>query len=190
MRSVGFCVVALALGASSARAWQAVVVPNEIQQPGTQPLEVGPLDPPSFCDNCHGGYDEAVEPAFTWRGGMMSQATRDPIFWATVAVAEQDFSGSGDLCLRCHTPNGWIAGHSTPTDGSGFDRIRVIATTGEPPAFPPGAKNGRFTFYATEQDREQVASAVRGIVLKKAGTDTPAPAGAVAYTELRLRIQK
>jgi hypothetical protein len=49
---------------------------------------------------------------------MMSHATRDPIFWATMAVAEQDFDGSGDLCLRCHTTAGWLAGRSTPTDGS------------------------------------------------------------------------
>jgi len=49
---------------------------------------------------------------------MMAHATRDPIFWATLAVAEQDFAGSGDLCLRCHTPDGWLGGRSTPTDGS------------------------------------------------------------------------
>jgi hypothetical protein len=51
---------------------------------------------------------------------MMAQATRDPIFWATVAVAEQDFDGAGDLCIRCHSVDGWINGRSTPTDGSGL----------------------------------------------------------------------
>jgi hypothetical protein len=51
---------------------------------------------------------------------MMSQAGRDPLFWATVAVAERDFSGSGDLCLRCHASDGWVSGRSTPTDGSGL----------------------------------------------------------------------
>jgi hypothetical protein len=51
---------------------------------------------------------------------MMAHAGRDPIFWATMAVAEQDFDGSGDLCLRCHATAGWIAGRSTPTDGSGL----------------------------------------------------------------------
>ncbi|MBW2273708.1 MAG: hypothetical protein JRG96_10575 [Deltaproteobacteria bacterium] len=49
---------------------------------------------------------------------MMAQAGRDPIFWATMAIAEQSFDGSGDLCLRCHATAGWIAGRSTPTDGS------------------------------------------------------------------------
>ena len=48
----------------------------------------------------------------------MANAGRDPIFWATVAIAEQDFGGSGDLCIRCHSTAGWLRGHSTPTDGS------------------------------------------------------------------------
>ncbi len=96
----------------------ALTVPNEIQQPGTQPGQVGNLETPDKCDNCHGGYNKAVEPAFNWRGSMMANAGRDPIFWATLAIAEQDFDGSGDLCLRCHSTAGWHAGRSTPTDGS------------------------------------------------------------------------
>jgi len=51
---------------------------------------------------------------------MMANATRDPIFWATLAIAEQDFDGAGDLCLRCHSTSGWLEGRSTPTDGSGL----------------------------------------------------------------------
>lgn len=98
----------------------ATVVPNEIQQPGSQPGEVGNLESPDKCDNCHGGYNQAVEPAFNWRGSMMANAGRDPIFWATLAIAEQDFDGSGDLCIRCHSTGGWYAGRSTPTDGSGL----------------------------------------------------------------------
>jgi len=35
-------------------------------------------------------------------------------------VAEQDFDGAGDLCIRCHSTAGWMAGSSTPTDGSGL----------------------------------------------------------------------
>lgn len=96
----------------------ALVVPNEIQQPGTQPREVSNLETPDKCDNCHGLYDPAVEPAHNWRGSMMANAGRDPIFWATLAVAEQDFDGAGDLCIRCHSTAGWMAGRSVPTDGS------------------------------------------------------------------------
>ena len=50
----------------------------------------------------------------------MANAGRDPIFWATLAVAEQDFDGAGDLCIRCHSTAGWLGGRSTPTDGSGL----------------------------------------------------------------------
>lgn len=99
-------------------AYAATIVPNEIQQPGTQPREVSNLESPDKCDNCHGGYNKAVEPAFNWRGSMMANASRDPIFWATLAIAEQDFDGAGDLCIRCHSTGGWYGGRSTPTDGS------------------------------------------------------------------------
>jgi hypothetical protein len=99
-------------------------VPPEIQMPGTQPNEVSSFESPDKCDNCHGGYDEARaysnEPAYGWRGSAMGNAGRDPIFWATLAIAEQDFDGAGDLCIRCHSAGGWIAGRSTPTDGSGL----------------------------------------------------------------------
>jgi len=95
-------------------------VPEDIKQPGTQPGEISNLESPDKCDNCHGGYNAAVEPAHNWRGSMMAHAGRDPVFWATLAVAEQDFDGSGDLCLRCHAPAGWLGGRSTPTDGSGL----------------------------------------------------------------------
>jgi hypothetical protein len=98
----------------------AETVPTDVQQPGTQPGEIGNLESPNKCDNCHGGYNAAVEPAHNWRGSMMANAGRDPIFWATVAVAEQDFDGAGDLCIRCHSTGGWLAGRSTPTDGSGL----------------------------------------------------------------------
>ena len=111
------------LMAFAATARAADTVPADIQQPGTQPNEVGNLETPDKCDNCHGGYDAAVEPAHNWRGSMMANAGRDPIFWATVAIAEQDFDGAGDLCIRCHSTGGWLAGRSTPTDGS---------ATGEP----------------------------------------------------------
>jgi len=100
------------------------VVPNEIKMPGTQPNEVQNFESPDKCDNCHGGYDASGaysnEPAFGWRGSAMGNAGRDPIFWATLAIAEQDFDGAGDLCIRCHSAGGWIAGRSTPTDGSGL----------------------------------------------------------------------
>lgn len=103
--------------------YAAIVVPPEIQMPGTQSKEVKNFETPDRCDNCHGGYDTSTypqEPSFGWRGSAMGNASRDPIFWATLAIAEQDFDGSGDLCIRCHSAAGWYAGRSTPTDGSGL----------------------------------------------------------------------
>jgi hypothetical protein len=114
--SLGLAWSGLTVGVAGA----ADTVPTDIQQPGTQPNEVGNLEAPDKCDNCHGGYNSSVEPAHNWRGSMMAHAGRDPIFWATLAIAEQDFDGAGDLCIRCHSTGGWLAGRSTPTDGSGL----------------------------------------------------------------------
>lgn len=102
-------------------AWSANIVPNQIKLPGTQPNEIVSLDTVETCANCHGNYDQNAEPLHNWRGSMMAHAGRDPIFWATLAIAEQDFDGAGDLCIRCHNAAGWLDGRSTPTDGSGLD---------------------------------------------------------------------
>jgi hypothetical protein len=97
------------------------VVPTtmrDVKMPGTQPHEGAILaDPDGSCGTCHGGYDPDVEPWYTWRGSMMSQAARDPFFYACMAVAEQDAPNSGDLCIRCHSPGGWQEGRSVDTSG-------------------------------------------------------------------------
>ncbi|MFQ5414994.1 MAG: hypothetical protein ACE5E6_11100 [Phycisphaerae bacterium] len=92
-------------------------------RPGTQPDESGGLDfapiQTSYgCSFCHELGDPEV-PVFTrWAGSMMGQSARDPLFHACLAIANQDATDSGDICLRCHTPGGWLAGRSVPTDGS------------------------------------------------------------------------
>ncbi len=91
---------------------------NDFMLPGSQPLESGTFADPGQCDNCHGGYDTAAEPAFNWRGSMMAHAQRDPLYLACVAIANQDAPEVGDLCIRCHAPVGWLEGRSEPTDGS------------------------------------------------------------------------
>jgi len=90
---------------------------DDFAMPGSQPLDSGTLEGPSGC-NCHEGFNSAVEPMFNWQGSMMAQSMRDPLFLATMAVANQDAPESGDLCLRCHTPKGWLEGRSEPTSGS------------------------------------------------------------------------
>jgi hypothetical protein len=97
------------------------IVPTTLRDfdlPGSQPLEAGILNPPGACEVCHGNYDSAVEPHFNWQGSMMSQASIDPLFEACLAIANQDAPDSGDLCLRCHIPRGWLQRRSIPTDGS------------------------------------------------------------------------
>jgi hypothetical protein len=109
----------------------ATTVPIEVQMPGTQPSDnVASVNLNTDCDQCHLNTDPAVTIVPDWRGSMMSHAGRDPIFWATLAVAEQDFDGSGDLCLRCHTMAGWLAGESTPTDGSAISTAHAAEGVG------------------------------------------------------------
>ncbi len=117
-------VVSLLLAAS---AHAADTVPTDIQMPGTQPGEVAGFEAPNKCANCHAGYNDANtigepqdEPVTGWRGGAMGNAGRDAIFWATVAVSEQDFDGSGDCVSAVTAQGGWYDERSTPTDGSGL----------------------------------------------------------------------
>jgi hypothetical protein len=95
---------------------------HKLFMPGTQPGEAGTFESPGKCDNCHGGYNQAVEPAYTWRGSMMAQAARDPLWLACLTTANQDSiyavgnPNAGDLCIRCHSPTGWLEGRSDPTN--------------------------------------------------------------------------
>jgi hypothetical protein len=92
---------------------------RDFDQPGTQPFEHGvDLRGPNNCSACHGNYDVNAEPDFVWKGSMMANSSRDPLFEACLTIANQDAPSSGDLCLRCHIPAAWTAGRSNPTDGS------------------------------------------------------------------------
>jgi hypothetical protein len=102
---------------------------RDFDMPGSQPLELtAALTSPQECASCHGGYDPNVEPYFNWQGSMMAHSSRDPLFEACLAIANQDAADSGDLCLRCHVHNGWSQGRSVPTDGSALldsDKVGV-----------------------------------------------------------------
>ena len=91
---------------------------RDFDMPGSQPFEAGTLNNPGACAVCHANYDKNVEPYRNWQGSMMSQASRDVLFKANLVIANQDAPDSGDLCLRCHLPRGWLRGRSVPTDGS------------------------------------------------------------------------
>jgi hypothetical protein len=102
-------------------------VPTTIEDffvPGTQPFNPDlPGSPERIrsvneCQLCHGNYSVDHAPVDTWKASMMAQATRDPLFHACLAVAEQDAAFVGDLCLRCHSTRGWLEDRSTPTNGA------------------------------------------------------------------------
>jgi hypothetical protein len=106
---------------------QQVQVPATLQDffvPGTQPLALNdPIQSSPNCATCHGNYDEVSEPLRRWSASMMGQAGRDPIFYAALAIANQDVDFGGEICLRCHAPGAWLAGRSTPTNGSALDPL-------------------------------------------------------------------
>jgi hypothetical protein len=95
---------------------------------GTQPGLMVAMEPAADCANCHRSQqagDGEFMPHDTWSGSMMAHATRDPLFWAALDVANADaeaegFPGVGDFCLRCHTPTGWLEGRVRKTFGGGI----------------------------------------------------------------------
>ena len=112
--------------AGAAFAWSPLAVADDplLRMPGTQPAQGINLEAPGRCLNCHAGYNSAVEPGHNWKGSMMAQASRDPIFWACMTVAAQDSiwalgnPNAVDLCERCHFPTGWLQGRSDPPNAS------------------------------------------------------------------------
>jgi len=102
---------------------------RDFDMPGTQPMQAGSeFASPQSCATCHGNYSPAVEPYRNWQGSMMAHASRDPLFEANMAIANQDAPDSGDLCLRCHISNAWLQGRSVPTSGGAVlatDKIGV-----------------------------------------------------------------
>jgi hypothetical protein len=95
------------------RAWALDFTPH-----GTQPGLSWSLEPASTCMDCHRSSDPSnasFMPHSSWGGSMMANATRDPLFWAALDIANQDAQsigkpGVGDYCLRCHTPAAWLKG--------------------------------------------------------------------------------
>ncbi|GJM09136.1 MAG: cytochrome c [Lysobacteraceae bacterium] len=102
----------------------AVAGPVDFTPHGTQPGLFYPMTEPRNCSDCHSidafpvERGEEFSPQDTWRGSMMANAARDPLFWAALDVANNDMPGVGDYCLRCHSPVGWLNGRVSK-DGFG-----------------------------------------------------------------------
>lgn len=113
-------------------------VPN----PGTQQQELTNITAPGefnvfefvvTCAGCHGGsIDQHTAHFSNWAGGNMASAARDPIFRANQigvnntiqAVTGRD--GAGNVCMRCHSPNGWLSGRFDPSLGGKADASNMI----------------------------------------------------------------
>jgi len=123
-------------------------VPNA----GTQQQELTNITAPAewnvfefvvTCGACHAGtVDQHTAHFGNWAGGNMASAARDPVFRAaqisannTVkAVTGED--GAGNVCFRCHSPNGWLSGRFEPSlggksDGSTMIQSILLSTDGE-----------------------------------------------------------
>jgi len=119
MRLTPLSIAAALLGAASPALAQIAATPDDFHQPGTQPGTLNStIRSYNECTFCHAGYDADQEPYTRWSGSMMANSMRDPIFHAALTIANQDVSGAGELCLRCHAPGGFLDGHATPADGS------------------------------------------------------------------------
>lgn len=130
-------IAAVTLAPAVALAWQPLIPSSDplVRMPGTQPDPANSIAAASTCTGCHGGYKPAVEPAFLWKGSMMAQAARDPLFWAGMVVAAQDAiwkfgnPNAADMCERCHMPKGWLELRSDPPNalamsGADYDGVQ------------------------------------------------------------------
>ncbi|MCK6486235.1 MAG: hypothetical protein HUU22_10605 [Phycisphaerae bacterium] len=92
---------------------------------GTQIGDVPPyvITHSDNCLICHSDYDADNEPYATWRGSLMANAGRDPLFYAQLTTANQDVGNVGYFCLRCHVPISFVTGHAYQPDGSTLDSL-------------------------------------------------------------------
>jgi len=117
-------VLAAPLLTAAVLAWEPLPVANDplVRLPGSQSGDLTDVESPSQCDSCH-LFDAVTSPVRQWKGSMMAQAARDPLFLATLTVAAQDSiwavgrPNGTDICIRCHFPEGWVEGRSDPTNG-------------------------------------------------------------------------
>lgn len=113
-------VLVRALLAGSVASAACIPTAAQVLLPGTQPGARGlQLETVKQCAVCHGKTASAEnDPHFSWQSGLMSLASKDPVFRAALSIANQDIPGIGDFCLRCHAPRGFFEGRAAPADGS------------------------------------------------------------------------
>jgi hypothetical protein len=82
-------------------------------------MESTPFLEPALCASCHALLNTYKWEASwsNWLGSMVAQSARDPLFRASLAIAEQDAPALGDLCLRCHAPEAYESARTLDTGG-------------------------------------------------------------------------
>jgi hypothetical protein len=88
----------------------------------TEPFELNnQLETTDTCATCHLFFnppEHEGEPNISpqaYTGSLMSNAARDPVFWAGVAIASQDAPGETESCIRCHSPVAFLEGRGDAT---------------------------------------------------------------------------
>lgn len=120
---------AVVVGAGWLWAGPAWAAPTE---PGTLTNTLQPAEDCMMCHTFANPPELADQPFVTptaWLGGLMANSARDPVFWAGVAIADQDAPGETTDCVRCHAPRAFVAGREQsvaidellPDDLSGVD---------------------------------------------------------------------
>lgn len=113
-------------------------VPN----PGTQQQELANITAPApynvfefvvTCMACHGGtIDQQAGHGGNWAGTNMASSARDPVFRANQLVVNDTVErltgedGTGNMCFRCHSPNGWYSGRFDPTLAGAADGSQML----------------------------------------------------------------
>jgi fibronectin type 3 domain-containing protein len=121
-----------------------VGVRGTVPNPGTQQQELGNITFPApynvfefvvTCMACHGGtIDQQTAHGGNWAGSAMASAARDPIFRANQMIVNNAVKnaigkdGAGNMCFRCHSPNGWLSGRFDPTLNGAADGSTMIHT--------------------------------------------------------------
>lgn len=143
-----FAMIATANADVPGRPLPSGAVPN----PGTQQQELTNITAPAewnvfefvvTCGACHGGtVDQHAAHFGNWAGGSMASAARDPVFRANqvgfngVVKSMTGQDGAGNVCFRCHSPNGWLSGRFDPAlggkaDGSSMIQSVLLSTDSE-----------------------------------------------------------
>lgn len=94
---------------------------EDLRLRGTQHGSIGPgvIFTSNDCLDCHLAAEEGQPSLFSeWEGSLMANAGRDPLFFAQMALANQDVENVGYYCMRCHVPMTFVTGHALPADGS------------------------------------------------------------------------